>query len=271
MQETSEKKKMKKIASIIKNSPIVIAALGAGMSKESKIPTYEDLGASYVEMSNAKMLQEHPEAFFNAWLQLFNTFENADPHEGYDVLNQICHDKTSLVYTTNVDGLSKRSGLKNVYHVHGKHTRLQCSVNCQRKTWEVDPHEFIDQKCFPTCPDCGLPSRPNVFMFEDYKYVEDADEELAFSNWMETIEKQLANNERCVILEVGSGTRVPIIRIWTQTLIQKYPNVFLIRVNPKNSKWTFKSAPPNSCSTRFISVQMSGLEFFKELKFLYQQ
>jgi NAD-dependent SIR2 family protein deacetylase len=53
-----------------------------------------------------------------------------------------------------------------IFEIHGQWRRLQCVDNCKGKTWDLtDDYRTLQQ--MPACPDCGLPSRPNVFLFSD--------------------------------------------------------------------------------------------------------
>jgi len=271
----NDQKTISKVASLIKCSEILIPALGAGMSQDSSVLTFEELekalkseNLSYVNLSNGKTLVEKPELFFKAWKRYYQGFAAAKPHQGYQVLRRISKDKSTMIYTSNIDGFSDRAGFPGdqIYHLHGKHARFQCQKKCSDQTWILD-HSVIEEMTeFPQCPRCGETSlRPNVFMFEDSGYIEDRDESDNFQAWMKQTESQLKRGKRCVILEVGCGTRVPTVRIWTQTMLAKYSNLFLVRINPKHTRWTFTRTPPNHLKNRFIPIRMGALEFMQRL------
>jgi len=46
-------------------------------------------------------------------------YRHTKPHEGYEILRDICKDKEHFVVTSNVDGHFHKIGFSNVYEVHG--------------------------------------------------------------------------------------------------------------------------------------------------------
>ena len=142
---------------------------GAGLSKESDIPTFRDGGVwdevEIEEVATHEAWLHNPKkviAFFDARRKELATKKPNKMHYYLASLPGLVH------LTQNVDDLCEKAGDKSV-HLHGKLTEVRCE-EC-KKVFD------IGYKPQPSsCPACGNSSlRPNVVLFGEvapnYKYL----------------------------------------------------------------------------------------------------
>ena len=111
----------------------IVFLTGAGISKESGIPTYTDSVDNYYHNVNPEILSwgsafdAQPVLvldFYNERrLQLFN----ARPNHAHKVIAELEKDYDVVVITQNVDDLHERAGSTNVIHTHGELTKVTSS------------------------------------------------------------------------------------------------------------------------------------------------
>ena len=94
---------------------MIIAFTGAGISKESGIPTFEDLG-SLREKLDREYCVRHPKEFNKIISKLKNTCDKANPNDAHLALAEY----DIPVITMNIDGLHDRAGSKKIIHLHGE-------------------------------------------------------------------------------------------------------------------------------------------------------
>ncbi len=152
-------------AELIGHAQYMIALTGAGISRESNVPTFrgeDGLWRRYDPMELAT-----PEAFFRdpdlvwewyAWRQ--GLIARCRPNPAHLVLAD--WERRGLlryVVTQNVDGLHMRAGSRNVLEVHGNIWRVRC-VSCEYRSTLDEPVGST-----PRCPVCGALLRPDVVWF----------------------------------------------------------------------------------------------------------
>jgi len=152
-------------AEIIDKSKYLITLTGAGISKESNVPTFrgeDGLWRNYDAMQLAT-----PTAFANnpslvwewySWRQ--GLIAECDPNPAHNILVK-WEEKGILkaLITQNVDGLHRRAGSQNVLEVHGDLWALKC-VSCNHMGRLNAPASGI-----PSCPQCESHLRPDVVWF----------------------------------------------------------------------------------------------------------
>ncbi len=92
----------------------VLAFTGAGISKPSGIPTYEDM-PHIKKFLCRDFANNEPEFFENVLKNVRSRFEGKVPNDAHKVLAE--HD--IQVVTMNIDNLHEQAGSKNVLHIHG--------------------------------------------------------------------------------------------------------------------------------------------------------
>ena len=143
---------------------------GAGVSKESGIPTFRDpetgLWAKYdpMELATPEAYVEHP-AFVWSWYEhRFGVAAAADPNPGHVAIAELERLLPKVVVITqNIDGLHQRAGSTHVIELHGTMHSFRC-VDGRHRGFGWD--DFADQEEKPPrCPECGEYLRPEVVWF----------------------------------------------------------------------------------------------------------
>ena len=132
----------------------VAVLTGAGVSAESRIPTFRELATPQAFRRNPKLVWE-----WYAWRR--ELVAQAKPNPGHLALAELeqCMPKFTLI-TQNVDGLHQRAGNRNVIELHGNINRTRC----------FDEEDIIESwppttELPPRCPRCGGYLRPDVVWF----------------------------------------------------------------------------------------------------------
>ncbi len=153
-------------ADLLKQAKSVAVLTGAGISKESGIPTFREaqtgLWANYEPEKLAT-----PEGFLRDPALVWTWYDwrrkmvsSVTPNPGHFALveiEKIVPDFTLI--TQNVDGLHRLAGSKNLIELHGNIARHKCFKNGHPALDVV-----TDLKEPPTCH-CGSPIRPDVVWF----------------------------------------------------------------------------------------------------------
>lgn len=160
-----DKELLKKAADIIMSSNYFIALTGAGISKESNVPTFrgeDGLWKRYnaTELATPSAFARNPSLVWEwyAWRQ--ELIGNCSPNPAHKALAD--WEKKGLLkalITQNVDGLHAIAGSVNVYEVHGDIWAVKCT--------SCDYHGRLDKPTtdIPVCPSCGNYLRPDVIWF----------------------------------------------------------------------------------------------------------
>ena len=146
---------------------------GAGVSKESGIPTYTDATDDIYHNVNPEILSwgstfdKDPQLvldFYNERrLQLFH----ASPNHAHKVIAELEEDYDVVVITQNVDDLHERAGSTNVIHTHGELTKVTSSNyrTCLDyiQTYPLDKPINVGDKAID-----GSQLRPYVVFMDEY-------------------------------------------------------------------------------------------------------
>jgi NAD-dependent deacetylase len=160
---------------ILKDAKKLVVSTGAGMSRDSGVPTFRDAMTGLWsrfdphELANAQAFSRNPARVFGWYLWRWNLVHQAQPHSGYHALVHMQDAfEELLVVTQNVDGFHRRSGSRDVVELHGSLEAFRCFDNGHEydsvgltgleagADGEVDP---------PRCSICGSAIRPGVVWF----------------------------------------------------------------------------------------------------------
>lgn len=156
---------LKEAADVIRKSDYFVALTGAGISKESNVPTFrgeDGLWRSYdaMQLATPSAFTQNPSLVWEwyAWRQ--DLIEKCSPNPAHITLAD--WEKQGLLktlITQNVDGLHVRAGSVNVYEVHGDIWAVRC-ISCEY-------HGRLDKPAagIPLCPLCNKYLRPDVVWF----------------------------------------------------------------------------------------------------------
>jgi NAD-dependent deacetylase len=151
-----------------------VALVGAGLSRESGIPTFRGEGGLWTRFGEPPMNQYQrfladPRAW---WLQRLEegqrpsefaeAIQRARPNPGHYALAEL--ERLGLlkhVITQNVDNLHFEAGSVNVTEIHGNRTKLRCVACGQRQPVRA----FTPEEVPPRCPACGGLVKSDTVMF----------------------------------------------------------------------------------------------------------
>lgn len=150
---------------LLRDSEYLVALTGAGISKESNVPTFrgeDGLWRNYdpMQLATPSAFMRNPKLVWEwyAWRQGLITECSPNPaHLTLASLEEKGYLKSLI--TQNVDGLHRRAGSINVLEVHGDLWATKC-ISCSFHGRLFKPVEQA-----PLCPECGQLLRPNVVWF----------------------------------------------------------------------------------------------------------
>lgn len=147
---------------------------GAGVSKESGIPTFRDamdgLWSQYnpMELASPLAFQRDPRLVWDFYEMRREKMRPAEPNPGHYALAALQQRYASMpLITQNIDDLHERAGSGDIIHLHGVIAQNKCSAACQGEPTLIDIPglSWNGEKESPRCPHCGAFVRPNVVWF----------------------------------------------------------------------------------------------------------
>jgi NAD-dependent deacetylase len=173
MQETEQ------AIALIRKSNRIVALSGAGISTEAGIPDFRGPGGIWedprmLEQLSISGFRSDPEGFYRTSMKLFSMIASAKPTFAHRLLARLEElGKLKAVITQNIDGLHRAAGSKEVYELHGTYKTGHCT-RCGT-SFEMDPFysEIASGRLpFPRCPECRVPIKPDIVLFEEILPVE---------------------------------------------------------------------------------------------------
>ncbi len=217
--------KFDECARVLKKSKSLVVSTGAGISKESGIPTFRDaqdgLWANYnpEELATPQGFLNNPNLVWQWYNERRRKIGEANPNPGHYALVELekAFSDFTLI-TQNIDNLHRKAGSQNIVEFHGNVFRFKCFDN-------EHPFETIpDNDPTPPRCHCGSLARPDVVWFGEVPSEE-------------CFRKAGAALENCdILLVVGtSGTVYPAAAFPSHA---KQTGAFVIEVNPEYSAIT---------------------------------
>jgi len=213
----------------LKRAVRVVVSSGAGMSKESGIPTFRDalegLWARYdpAELATPEAFQRNPDLVWAWYIERSEKLCTVQPHAGHYAIAELEGlIPEVVVLTQNVDGLHVRAGSRDVVELHGNLERFKCSADCRGRPTVIDLSTISYSKDHaPPCPYCGARVRPDVVWFGELLPPE-------------AVERAFEEARRCqVMLVVGtSGAVQPAASLPVEA---RRAGAVVIEVNPAPS------------------------------------
>ncbi len=167
---------IKQAAEAIHNATKIAVLTGAGVSKESGVPTFRDaldgLWAKYnpEELATPMAFKANPKLVWD-WYQFRRELAGSvKPNPGHVALAELHkYNPGMVVITQNVDDLHEQAGSRKVIHLHGNIAESKCYDNCQGTPTliDLDSFEWDRDDGPPACPHCGANVRPNVVWFHE--------------------------------------------------------------------------------------------------------
>lgn len=161
-------------ANLLRNCRKLVVLTGAGVSKESGVPTFRDamdgLWAQFdpAQLATPEAFQAHPKRVWDWYEYRRSLVRQARPNPGHFALAELERRVPDFTLVTqNVDDLHEQAGNQRILHLHGKIAQNKCFFNCQGDPTFIDLDQtqctWIDG--VPACPYCGRWVRPDVVWF----------------------------------------------------------------------------------------------------------
>ena len=163
-------------ADLIRSSTQIAVLTGAGVSKESGVPTFRDavdgLWAKYdpQQLATPQAFRANSKLVWDWYTFRREMMGDAQPNSGHFALAELeKRYPTMEIITQNIDDLHEQAGSKNMIHLHGNIAQNKCFENCQGNPTLIDitTLEWEEDAGPPPCPYCGAWVRPNVVWFHE--------------------------------------------------------------------------------------------------------
>jgi NAD-dependent deacetylase len=222
---------MARAARVLAGAERVVVSSGAGMSKESGIPTFRDamegLWANFDPQSLATEagFRADPRRVWSWYAWRRERVSDARPNPGHRALAEMEALVPGLVVVTqNVDGLHTEAGSTDVVELHGNIRRVRCLDRGHAYDGPLPPYGEGEEQDPPPCPVCGSPLRPDVVWFGELLPAD-------------AVERAWDLAGRCdALLLIGtSGTVWPAAEL---PLVARRRGASIIEVNPVPSELT---------------------------------
>lgn len=153
----------------------LVVLSGAGMSQESGIRTFRDMGGLWEEydineVATPEAWARNPELVMRFYNDRRKQLSECEPNAGHLGLVDLEKDFEVKIITQNVDDLHERAGSSSVLHLHGELKKARSSVD-ENLVYDIDGWELkFGQKCAR-----GSQLRPHIVWFgEAVPAMEDA-------------------------------------------------------------------------------------------------
>ncbi|MBN2378266.1 NAD-dependent deacylase [candidate division WOR-3 bacterium] len=217
--------KIKKARDAIAKAYKIIVFTGAGISKESGVPTFREAGGLWEEFKAEDFAT--PEAFSRRPKEVWEWYRfrrdlarKVEPNPGHYAVARLEDARSDfMVATQNIDNLHTRAGSRNVIELHGNimHSYcMKCGLLADESEAEL-PGEV------PVCPreGCGGVMRPKVVWFGEQLDPDDLDRSYMF-----------ASEADCCLVIGTSGFVYPAAQI---PFLAKRNDACVIEINPEPS------------------------------------
>lgn len=164
-------------ASHIQNAKRLVILTGAGVSKESGVPTFRDamdgLWAKYnpEELATPTAFARNPKLVWDWYTYRRDLVSHAKPNAGHIALAKLEKTHPDLwLITQNVDDLHEQAGSTRMIRLHGNLAETICYDQCRGERLPIVPADFVwdaEQSTPPRCPHCNAYLRPNVVWFHE--------------------------------------------------------------------------------------------------------
>lgn len=124
----------------------VVILSGAGMSAESGILTFRDMGGLWEqynieEVASPIAWQHDPQLVLDFYNQRRKQLMEVEPNAGHFALAQLESSFDVQIITQNVDNLHERAGSTNIMHLHGEMMKVRSEAN-DNLIYEMDHWEL---------------------------------------------------------------------------------------------------------------------------------
>ena len=112
----------------------IVVLSGAGISKESGIPTFRDTNGMWMKYDAQKLasvegFEEDPQAVLDFYNARRKNLLEVQPNHAHKMLAELEKQHEVTIITQNVDDLHERAGSSRVVHLHGELTKVTSSLD----------------------------------------------------------------------------------------------------------------------------------------------
>lgn len=162
-----------KAARMLASASKVVVLSGAGVSRESGLPTFREpqtgLWARYdpQKLASPEGFRHDPHLVWSWYMYRLGLVSQASPNAAHHAIVQLESLLPEVVVLTqNIDGLHQRAGSSRVEELHGSIHRFRCAADCQGAPTIIElPPEALQSDRAPHCPHCDEFVRPDVVWF----------------------------------------------------------------------------------------------------------
>lgn len=143
----------------------LVVLTGAGISAESGIKTFRDMGGLWeeydiMEVASPIGWNKNPELVLKFYNDRRKQLEHCEPNYGHIGLKELEQNFDVHIITQNVDNLHERAGSKKILHLHGELTKVESTKFPQLIT-DIGYTEIkLGDKC-----EKGFQLRPHIVWF----------------------------------------------------------------------------------------------------------
>ena len=143
----------------------LVVLSGAGMSQESGLKTFRDMGGLWeqydvTEVASPEAWERHPELVLRFYNERRKLLWEAKPNAGHTGIADLEKDFDVDVITQNVDDLHEQAGSSNVLHLHGELRKVRSTIDPDLiytlDHWELKPGDKCEK---------GSQLRPHIVWF----------------------------------------------------------------------------------------------------------
>lgn len=162
-----DEKSMQKAITWVAAARSISVLTGAGVSKESGIPTFRDalegMWANFdpAELASPQGFRRNPTRVWQWYAERREKLEEVQPNPAHYALARLEQLKPLTLITQNIDGLHEIAGSKNIIELHGNLRKYKCF----KKGHPISSKLARGAKEPPTCQRCGSLARPDVVWF----------------------------------------------------------------------------------------------------------
>ncbi len=143
----------------------LVVLTGAGISAESGIQTFRDMGGLWyqydvLEVASPQGWAKNPQLVQQFYNERRKQLLECEPNDAHVVLKELEAYYNVSIITQNIDDLHERAGSSNVLHLHGELKKARSTVD-DSLIYELDKWELsLDDKC-----EKGSTLRPHIVWF----------------------------------------------------------------------------------------------------------
>jgi len=143
----------------------LIVLSGAGMSAESGIRTFRDMGGLWkeydvMEVASPTAWNNNPNLVHQFYNERRKQLFESEPNKGHFLIKELEKHFDVHIVTQNVDDLHERAGSSKILHLHGELKKARSTVD-SNLVYELDKWELsLQDKC-----EKGSPLRPHIVWF----------------------------------------------------------------------------------------------------------